>query len=244
MYDRAGNSYENRSAAPSNVHREGRTRSGASGRLRSVRFPERLAASARRGDRAEAVDRDRRAMGRVAGVDDLEHERRAGLVARRRQVEVAAGAGDLGRDAQRPMDRGGHLLGVVRRHAPDLAAREEELALVPAVVVLLPRLEAVRRAVDQDEVAVPLRGVEDAGVAERPRQVVPAAVLLEDARLQRRPRRPLLHELPHPGERGVDLRPLARVVAADVDVPQRGLAVQLLHDPLRDRVIRLPPGAR
>ena len=93
---------------------------------------------------------------------------------------------------QRQMRRGRHLLGVVGRHPPDLAAREEELALVPVVVVLLPGLEAVRRAVDQDEVAVPLRRVQDARVAEGPGEVVLAAVLLQDARLQRGAGRPLL----------------------------------------------------
>ena len=128
---------------------------------------------------------------------------------------------------------GRHLLRVERRHGPDVVGREEDLALIPAVVVLPPGLKAVGRAVHQHEVAVPLRGVQNAGVAQGALQVVPAAVLLEDDGLQRRARRPLLETASASASMPIHVCAFARVVAADMDIPQRRLAVQLLEDPLR-----------
>ena len=71
--------------------------------------------------------------------------------------------------------------------AQTLIRQEEYLPLIPAVVVLMPGLKAVGRAVHPDEIAVPLRDVENTRVTERALQVVPVAVLLEDTGSQRVP---------------------------------------------------------
>ena len=96
----------------------------------------------------------------------------------------------------------------------------------------------------QHEIAVPLRGVQDVGVAERPPQVVAAAVLLQHARLELRARRPFAHQLLHAREKTIHILALTQVVAADVNVPQGGLAVQFLHDPLRTRGCPAPTTPR
>src|SRR5579872_4304772 len=115
------------------------------------------------------------------------------------------------------MVTGSHLLGVVRWHPPDPVRREEYLALVPAIVVLSQRLETVRGAVHDHEIAVPLRRVQDERMAERTLEVVSPAILLEDARLERGAWRPLPDEPLHSRKERIDGAPIVKTIAAHVN---------------------------
>ena len=223
----AGNSQSNFSAAPSRVERTVLTRSGSSGLFTSSSFPDSVQTSAFGATGPKWSMRTPARCGLAPTLTTFRTSEVPSSLPQHGHVEVAVRRVRRGRDAVGLVILRGHLLGVVRRHAPHLAARQEHLALVPVVVVLLPRLEAVGGAVDQHEIAVPLRRVEDVGVAEGPAQVVPAAVLLQHARLQLRAGRPFPHQLLHAREQTVHVLAFAQVVAADVNVPQRRLAVQL-----------------
>ena len=242
MYDRGNKAYVKRLAAAVNVVRCVVMRSGCSGVLRSVNCPARVHTSARGWTGPKPASSIRAGMVRSVMLTTCN----TSVLPSSLRVAVTSSASrsppKIRCNAARQVIRGRHLLGVKGRHAPDLAAGEKHLPLVPAIVVLPPRLQAVGGTIETHEVAVALRRVEDACVAEGALHIVAAAVFFEHAGSQPRAGRASAHQVLHAREQPVHVPAFAQVVAADVHVPERRLPVQLAHDAPRNWIVRLPPG--
>ncbi len=128
-----------------------------------------------------------------------------------------------------------------RGHPPHLGRGEENLPLIPAVVVLPVGLQGIGRAGGQHEVAHAAHGVLKRDVSQHALHVVAVAVLLEDGAFHRGGGVPPEEQLAHTAQFGLDLPAAGELVGPRMVVPIVGFAVQGTERPFHARRIGTPP---
>ena len=174
-------------------------------------------------------------------IGDVEHDAPRLAAAGCRHVEHPISALDPAADRQGTVVCRSHLLRIIGGHPPHLGRGEENLPLIPAVVVLPVGLQGIGRAGGQHEVAHAAHGVLKRDVSQHALHVVAVAVLLEDGAFHRSGGIPPEEQLAHTAQFGLDLPAAGELVGPRMVVPIVGFAVQGTERPFHARRIGTPP---